>query len=696
MLFFIKKVSFNKIKLFNKEGKNKMLENSINKARTKKIYTLFPKNKRLRLSKQNLKYLSKEKNLDTSDNSYNIKNYNNNNNNSNAKNITTKKTSNENNILHANSYTKNRLNFNSTNNKWNYNYNFNINSSKPKYNLASSTAINFWKGGNNNKFKTNNFIKKSFNSKKSAKIRNNNFMGNNFIKNDRGSSVEQKYALNSKLFEQFINQYEKKIKRALLDIGINPNEKNDETNRDYYVNEYDNNFNNYDNYKNLPFLSNNNEQKISSIKSKKNKFYGYNANSDNALCYEEKIPMNTNENNNLMSSTNSNNGNNNIIFQNSLKNTITSNIDNYSFNTNLNTKSHTINSIKSIKEKENQKIVSVESENNNNNKLIMIEKINTEKKTRAVSTNPYSINTAIEIDDNTNKNNIELRNYHYYNSSNISTYYKSKYSENDLSSYEIGRTLGKGAYAIVKVCTNKITKERYAVKIYEKSKLNDGSKKKCVYREIEILKKINHKNIAKLYDVITTDKQILILQELVIGISLREYYNNEIRNQKGISEHKSIIFKKIFKQIFEAMNYIHKRNIAHRDIKLENILMTKNYEIKIIDFGFGMYNPENKLQNFFCGTPNYMPPEIAFKKPYNGEKADLWSLGVLVYKIFCADFPFKGKNEKELYKSIERGKFRMANYTPEYVKKIILGMIVLNPNKRMSCEAVLKSEWLSD
>ena len=398
-----------------------------------------------------------------------------------------------------------------------------------------------------------------------------------------------------------------------------------------------------------------------------------------------------------MNSTNSNNGNNNIIFENSFKkNNITNNLDNYSGNTNLNTKSHTINSINSVKGKENKKIISEESEINNNNNLIMIEKINPEKKVRAVSTNPYITKAPIDFDDNTKKNNLELRNYHYYNSSNISTFYKSKFSENDLSNYEIGRTLGKGAYAIVKVCTNKITKEKYAVKIYEKSKLNDGSKKKCVSREIEIVKRINHNNIAKLYDVITTDKQILILQELVIGISLREYYNNEIRNQKGISEHKSNIFKKIFKQIFDAMNYIHKKNIAHRDIKLENILMTKNYEIKIIDFGFGMYNPENKLQNFFCGTPNYMAPEIAFKRPYNGQKADLWSLGVLVYKLFCADFPFKGKNEKELYKSIERGKFRVANYTPEYAKKIIVGMIVLNPNKRMSCESVLKSEWLRD
>ena len=684
-----------------------MLENSLNKARTKTIYSFFPKNKRLRLSKQNLKYFTKEKNLDSSDNSYNI-----NNNNSSKKTKNLEKTGGaNNNNQHSNSYTKNKLNFNSTNSKWNYYYNFNMNSAKPKFNIASSTAVNFWKGGNGNKFKINNFIKKNSNNKKSAKIRTNNFMGINRLKNDRGSSVEQKYALNSKLFEQFINQYEKKIKKALLDIGINPNEKYNETNRDrdYYFNEYDKNFNSYNN---LPFLNNNtnnnimNEQNINSytntnnmnsIKNKKNKFSGHSAKSENILCHEEKITENINENYNLMNSTNSNNGNNNIIFENSFKkNNITNNLDNYSGNTNLNTKSHTINSINSVKGKENKKIISEESEINNNNNLIMIEKINPEKKVRAVSTNPYITKAPIDIDDNTKKNNLELRNYHYYNSSNISTFYKSKFSENDLSNYEIGRTLGKGAYAIVKVCTNKITKEKYAVKIYEKSKLNDGSKKKCVSREIEILKRINHNNIAKLYDVITTDKQILILQELVIGISLREYYNNEIRNQKGISEHKSNIFKKIFKQIFDAMNYIHKKNIAHRDIKLENILMTKNYEIKIIDFGFGMYNPENKLQNFFCGTPNYMAPEIAFKRPYNGQKADLWSLGVLVYKLFCADFPFKGKNEKELYKSIERGKFRVANYTPEYAKKIIVGMIVLNPNKRMSCESVLKSEWLRD
>ena len=151
--------------------------------------------------------------------------------------------------------------------------------------------------------------------------------------------------------------------------------------------------------KNTKKNNNTNEQKMNSIKNQTNKFIGYNANSDNDLYSDEKITMKTNENNNLMNSTNSNNGNNNIIFQNSFKkNTIINNIDNYSFNTNLNTKSHTINSINSVKGKENKKIASEESENsnnNNNNKLIMIEKINTEKKARAVSTNPYIIKTTI-------------------------------------------------------------------------------------------------------------------------------------------------------------------------------------------------------------------------------------------------------------------------------------------------------------
>ena len=230
------------------------------------------------------------------------------------------------------------------------------------------------------------------------------------------------------------------------------------------------------------------------------------------------------------------------------------------------------------------------------------------------------------------------------------------------------------------------------MKVYEREKLNDSTKRKCVYREIEIMKNIDHKNIVKLHEVIQTSKQILIIMEYINGISMREYYNKNIKHQK-LNPQKELIIKNFFIQIFSAMSYVHKNHMAHRDIKLENILIDKNQQIKIIDFGFGMYNPNDKLQGFFCGTPNYMPPEIIVKKHYIGQKADLWSLGVLLYKMLCADFPFFGSNEKELYKMSRKGKFNIPDYISNNVKVILIGLINVNPDKRMSCDDVLKCEW---
>ena len=112
------------------------------------------------------------------------------------------------------------------------------------------------------------------------------------------------------------------------------------------------------------------------------------------------------------------------------------------------------------------------------------------------------------------------------------------------------------------------------------------------------MKNIDHKNIVKLHEVIQTQKQILIIMEYINGISMREYYNKNIKHQK-LNTQKELIIKNFFIQIFSAMSYIHKNHMAHRDIKLENVLVDKNQQIKIIDFGFGMYNPEDKLQGFF-------------------------------------------------------------------------------------------------
>ena len=495
---------------------------------------------------------------------------------------------------------KNRLTYNSSNRHLNY---LNTKEVKSTTNnkITNITSVNFWKGNTKDKYNYNTY-------------------NINSIKNDRDkeiSSPEEKFKINSKLFELFINDYEKRIKKSLaqmgasaLDINNNKNNKNSKNKNNMNENEKNSN-NDYETYQknffNLPFLNNNDE-----------------------------INNNENDKNNCFSSMNENN---NEIYKKEPNN----------------------NRIQSaIKEK----LIKANSFQRNKIKE-EIKDLN--KKIRTFSSSPFTINTTI----NRNK-------------------------DNKISHYEIGKVIGKGAYATVKICKNKITQEKFAMKIYEKKILNDNIKKKCILREIEILKKLNHPNIVKLYDTIISDKNILLIQELVNGISLRDFYNKEIRNQKNISEKKYKILTILFKQIFSAFDYIHKKNIFHRDIKLENILLTKNYEIKIIDFGFGLYNPRNYLQKFFCGTPNYMAPEIIMKKEYDGQKADMWSLGILLYKLFCADFPFKGKDEKDLYRHIIKGKYKIKEYVPDLIKIIIDKILRPKPYQRINCDQILQSHWFNN
>ena len=128
--------------------------------------------------------------------------------------------------------------------------------------------------------------------------------------------------------------------------------------------------------------------------------------------------------------------------------------------------------------------------------------------------------------------------------------------------------------------------------------------------------------------------------ELVEGESLLNFVKSHPDRKLDESSTKSL-----FHQIIEGIYYLHSKNIFHRDIKLENIIIKNKAIIKIIDFGFGICSPRNKLLNFFCGTPSYMPPEIVMKKDDLGEFADIWSIGILLYTILCGAFPFRGQNK---------------------------------------------------
>jgi MAP/microtubule affinity-regulating kinase len=186
-----------------------------------------------------------------------------------------------------------------------------------------------------------------------------------------------------------------------------------------------------------------------------------------------------------------------------------------------------------------------------------------------------------------------------------------------------------------------MSNKKFAIKIYEKYKLLDPIRKNSVKREIEILKKVDHNSIVKLFEVIDTSKQILLVMELVNGISLLNHL--KAKTNRRLDEEEAKI---IFKQVLEGVRYLHNKNIFHRDIKLENLIIDENKIVKIIDFGFATVNPKSKLLNFFCGTPSYMPPEIVQKKDYLGPPTDVWSCGILLYTILSGSFPFRGMSQK--------------------------------------------------
>jgi serine/threonine protein kinase len=186
---------------------------------------------------------------------------------------------------------------------------------------------------------------------------------------------------------------------------------------------------------------------------------------------------------------------------------------------------------------------------------------------------------------------------------------------------------------VVRIGLHKDLNQKIACKVYEKFKLLEPNRRKSVIREIKIMEKLDHRFIAKLYEGFDTHKQVFLVMEYVNGGSLHGYLKSKPNRQMPEQE-----VRFLFKQVVSALAYCHSRNVAHRDIKLENILLNEEKTmVKLIDFGFSTCIPNEKKVKLFCGTPSYMAPEIVSKKEYSGPPADIWALGVLL-----DGFPSKG------------------------------------------------------
>lgn len=254
--------------------------------------------------------------------------------------------------------------------------------------------------------------------------------------------------------------------------------------------------------------------------------------------------------------------------------------------------------------------------------------------------------------------------------------------------YSIGTQIGKGTYATVRKVTHKKSGIVYAVKTYQKIKLLEPHRRRNLNREINILKALNHGNTIKLHEVIDEPNEIHLITDYAKGIPLYQFIKRKSARKFNESEGRFV-----FKQIVEGLGYCHNMDIAHRDIKLENIIVDTERRVKIIDFGFATSFAEKS--KMFCGTPSYMAPEIVNKEEYKGCIADIWALGVLLYAMLTGGFPFRGSNDKDLYRKISECNLYLPDFLSSSARELLTLLLNQNPDKRPTCKQILCHRWLS-
>ncbi|XP_064388109.1 maternal embryonic leucine zipper kinase-like [Halichondria panicea] len=258
--------------------------------------------------------------------------------------------------------------------------------------------------------------------------------------------------------------------------------------------------------------------------------------------------------------------------------------------------------------------------------------------------------------------------------------------------YVLHETLGSGGFAKVKAGVHKLTGEKVAIKIMDKELL--GSDLPRAFREIKALKKLHHQHISQLFQVIETQRMIYLIIEFCPGGELFDY----IVAKERLKEKEARAF---FRQIVSALKYIHSAGFVHRDLKPENLLLDDDSNIKLIDFGL-VSEPEInvtgldcvKLLETCCGSPAYAAPELIKGGPYVGPRADIWSLGVLLYALLNGFLPFDDDHTPRLYQLIQQGEYEIPEWLTPGSVGMISRLLQTNPLERITVDALMKDSWV--
>ena len=253
------------------------------------------------------------------------------------------------------------------------------------------------------------------------------------------------------------------------------------------------------------------------------------------------------------------------------------------------------------------------------------------------------------------------------------------------------KNIGKGGFGCVWKVRHKITKKIFAIKVINKDSIIKQNLVEQTNREIEIMYALDHPHIIKLYNHFEdNDDFCLIMQYASKGQLYAQIRRLKRLDQKSAAQY--------MREVISAVKYLHGRNppIIHRDIKPENILLDSDGRCKLADFGWSNFHEGNKQRETYCGTPEYLAPEMINKSGHN-ESIDIWSLGVLLFEMLTGKTPFNFKGDRnQLYNSIKTLKICWTDDFPPLAKDLISKILRLKPSDRLSLDQILAHQWFKE
>lgn len=264
--------------------------------------------------------------------------------------------------------------------------------------------------------------------------------------------------------------------------------------------------------------------------------------------------------------------------------------------------------------------------------------------------------------------------------------------------YELGQSLGEGAFAKVVMGLDRTTLEKFAVKIIEKQS-DDELGQQFVWRELNVMKSVNHPNIVRTYDIFDTKNRLYIVLEYMPGGTLGEIL-------KRVGKFTEEQARPILADILQGVAYLHDKSIVHRDLKLKNILCENKdmpVRVKLADFGLanfvGVRTVSKVALKSQVGSPHYVAPEVLREEPY-GPVVDTWAVGVILHIMLTRRYPFAGETIQETLELVVRGRFSLVgsewDRISDNAKSLLQGLLREDPQERLSARDALAHPWFTD